>query len=159
MLLNKFIQNLIRNLLNLIIFPLFYQPIQNISFNPQISSINVGDTIFIINQGRKLIYSKTPGLILVSSLQRIIRFDLSLFVVNLDKDYPILITFIINVLHCFQDLTRHSVSLFVYNIEYLMNYYAISITSYRREQQQYCDLHKHLCCQPLPWLFYQQLQH
>ena len=69
MLLNKFIKNLIRDLLNLIIFSLPYQPIKNISFNPQVSSINVRNTILIINQSWKLINSQTPCFVLISCLE------------------------------------------------------------------------------------------
>ena len=69
MFLNKFVENLVGDFFNLVIVELLYQPVQNVPLYPEISFVNVGNVVLVVDQGREDGNAETGRFLLITNLR------------------------------------------------------------------------------------------
>ena len=127
MFLYKFVQNLVGDFFNLVIVELLYQPVQHVPLNPEISLVNVWNVVLIVDQGRQDGNAQAGRFLLIANLRTRGKFldnikcllefrDEAGYSVRryLDKYYALLVTLVVNILHRFQNFSRHRISRFIW---------------------------------------------
>ena len=66
--LDKFVEDLVCDLLNLIVVALLDQPVQHVPLYPEVAGVDVGDVVLVVHQPRQLSQTQAAGLGLISCL-------------------------------------------------------------------------------------------
>ena len=66
--LDKFVEDLVCNLLYLIVVSLLDQPVQHVPLYPEVAGVDVGDVVLVVHQPRQLSQTQAAGLALISCL-------------------------------------------------------------------------------------------